>query len=764
MASADDDNWSAIFRGQLEAPATGNLQICAKSSDDVAVLVAGVSRINATGAYDDCSATFPVTEGTKYDLELRFRELTGDAALSLSWQMAGAGGFARYIVPSARLTPPAGWTPPTHGLTASYYDTDDFNRTLPTGAPTRATTRIEQNADLDWDDYRPEFSSALTSSDDFTSRLTGQLEVSCSGMYEFEVAGSDGGRLWLDGVRVVHLWTKGMQRGAQWLDQGRHDLKLDHRAGTGSANLNLRWKSECMGITSFTPIPNANLYPTGDQGQGGYVLAGGDNGNDQSYFVWETPTTPGSPAIDVTDQSAGRWGLGATVMMVPSFAPDGSKLVFVDGDSAGGNGWRKGLSTFSFDQAAQIFKDRKTIVSTWPHGDALKWPVFESDSRSVIYQATVAADMCCRKSSWAKYGFMGPTNYFEDPGRLFSVDTQAASPAAVELTNLNRGERPLDRNKSYQATMLPQAAGGYRWAVFTSTRPYGNTLNLAGQQDFSDTTAYAPITDYTKLQSMLWVAAVDDAPSGATDRSHPAFFLPNQNFNEDPTNGYLNERAYWVAEACRAPGNGAASACDVDEDCCGGGAGTAVCRVDAPATFPPTRHCFDLPTAGSCAPTDAACVSTDECCTGDVCIDGSCTKPPAFSKYAPANFERIYASNCVPGQKVDWTFLDYKARVPAVGGVIEFYAESSDDPATFQRLPRYPATVSLSGVALLGVQNAPGDLNAWTRITLDQPLSTANVVERKYLKITMRFAPNQAGVAAPLLTDWRQSFSCPPGE
>jgi hypothetical protein len=762
MPSRDNDNWSAVFTGQIQAPATGNLALCATSSDEVSVSAGGTVRLTATGVSDGCSVPFPVTEGAKYDLRVTFKELVQDARLTLSWAMDGV--FARETVPSERLTPPVGWTPPTNGLTVTYYDRDDYNATLETGAKVYATTRIEPNADLRWIDYRPEFSSALTESDTFASRFTGRVEAPCTGVYELEVNGDDGGRLWLDDQRVVNLRADGTQQGAIWLDAGLHDLKLDHRQGSGGSFISLRWRAACMNTTSFTAIPNANLYPTGDRGTAGFTMAGGDNGNDTGYFVWKTPAAAGNASADVTGESPGRWGLGSSVMMVPSFAPDASKLVFVDGDSAGGNGWRKGLSTFDFDQAGKVFKNRKTIVSTWPRGDVMKWPVFESDSRSVIYQATVPADMCCRKTNWTKYGFMGPSNYFEDPGRLFSVDSQAASPAPVELAKLNQGERALDRNKSYQPTMLPQAAGGYRWAVFTSTRPYGNTLNLQGQQDFSNTSAYTHISEYGKLQSMLWVAAVDDAPSAGVDRSHPAFFLPNQNFSEVASTRYVNERAFWVAEACRPAGNTTASTCEVDEDCCGGTAGEAACRIDSPVSVPPTRHCFKRPNAGSCVMTGNACVVTDECCEGTVCDDGTCVKPPGFAKYAPANFERVYESNCESGTLADWTFFDLKASVPETGGKIEVYAESSDSPTGFQTLPAYPAAIDLEGVALIGTEEPPGKAPDFRRFPMDAALLAGKVVERRYLKITLRLVPSQSGIAAPVVMEFRQSFSCPPGE
>jgi hypothetical protein len=116
------------------------------------------------------------------------------------------------------------------------------------------------------------------------------------------------------------------------------------------------------------------------------------------------------------------------------------------------------------------------------------------------------------------------------------------------------------------------------------------------------------------------------------------------------------------------------------------------------------------------------------------------------------------------GQTPNWTLFEYKASVPDVGGAIEFYAESSDSPTSFNTLPAAPTGVNIDGVTLLGTEPPPGDLTKWSQVPLDAKLAAAKIVDRKYLKITMRLIPNQSRLAAPVLTEFRQSFSCPPGE
>ncbi|HEX7668352.1 MAG TPA: hypothetical protein VF395_02155, partial [Polyangiaceae bacterium] len=431
-----------------------------------------------------------------------------------------------------------------------------------------------------------------------------------------------------------------------------------------------------------------------------------------------------------------NWGLGNAVMMVPAFSPDGKKLVFIDGDDAAGSGWRKGLSMWDFDQTAKHFSNRATIRNTWSLGDVMKWPVWESDSRSVIFQTSTPTELC---SCSTTYGNMAPTNYYGTPGTLWSVDSTGGAPA-VQLTNLNTGERPADANKSYQPTMLPISVGGYRWAVFTSTRPYGNTLNPPG-------------IDRSCTASQLWVSAVDDSPSGATDRSHPAFWLPNQNIGTPAQPSYINERGYWVKGPCKPSTSiGPESACLTNDDCCGAPT-TAACRIDQPATAPPTRHCIPV-NPNVCVADGGSCGTDIDCCgfPSTHCNAGLCQPPAPIPAFVPGAFTRDYFGDCPAQTSPVWRFFDWQTVTPSDTKIV-FTAQTATTAAGLAAATSVP----------LGVAAGPTTAG-WVGENVEDALERGTEVSQLYLRITMSMQPSTDHVSTPTIVKWRQSYSCVPSQ
>ena len=290
--------------------------------------------------------------------------------------------------------------------------------------------------------------------------------------------------------------------------------------------------------------------------------------------------------------------------LMPSFSPDGTRLVFNDFalDKA------TGLATMNYDTA----RDRATEYSPLipgSSGDTTRpaFPAFLPDNAAVIYSRTasptftpslVEAALSTGTGQIAATGTASSatqnSHVMFPTSDLYIVDVESKqetvlanamgfeSPAAFKdasKTYLPFGAEDLHAN--YQPTVLPVALGGYYWVFFDSRRHFGNL----------------------GLQRQLWVAAIDVHTDGhyTLDPSHPPFYVPGQGF------GANNHRAFAALAACKND----AEPCTSGIDCCAGACGDGVCAPPPP---------------GMCAHREERCTTQGDCCSdADACIAGFCS-------------------------------------------------------------------------------------------------------------------------------------------
>lgn len=317
---------------------------------------------------------------------------------------------------------------------------------------------------------------------------------------------------------------------------------------------------------------------------------------------WKTPATPdaGQPLgdpITITGSNIKTY--------VPSFSPDGTKLVYVNADSANGTPSQSvGVMNVAV-QANGIDLSTPTTIydSTKAGGNPMnqytRVPMFLPDSKNIVFQQT---------DDTAYGGFNGMLPNYTDtgaytPGALYTLHQNVdGSYTSIALAAANTGSKPEFSTANYEPKPLPVQAGGYYWVVFTSIRSDG--LNGPAIKK-------------------LWITAISPGAPAGSDPSHPPFLVTNQSII--PTQHC--ERGYWSVEPCHDDGQ----SCATGDDCCNG-----FCRPSVDGD-PSSPFVCKKPTTVTCANDGDRCRAghSEDCCgaaSGEQCIGslngfGTCGLP-----------------------------------------------------------------------------------------------------------------------------------------
>jgi hypothetical protein len=423
-----------------------------------------------------------------------------------------------------------------------------------------------------------------------------QLTDSLTGLVTVEVQRYDGVNAYLPETRTWNLSTANLRGAIYYWEVNNGDIVRISPGDTAPQTFLKKQPGQCVACHSVSRDGSTIVASIGG-GASPWSLYDANSGDalytteapsgfqaispEGEYVVWRqwtddtlAPTSMVLSLANSTDALAYLESPGGTPTH-PAWSPDGNSVAF--GVRTDGNGLDFTQSTLwlaDVDVTTPSFSNLRQIVGNDPTRPTLTYPTFSPDSQWIAFMR--ATQSRTRGAS----------------GELWMTSVDGATQFLLEAANGVDAIPPAQQHLGFEPTFSPVSSGGYFWIVFVSERTYGNLLT----DEAVDT-----------RRKQLWVTAIDAVPTPGEDPSHPAFWLPGQELDNQ------NMRGNWALSPCKGLG----AACEAGYECCEG-----FCIWDE-ATG---QNVCGEPQA--CAQLEDACETAADCCDENaVCVGGFCSEP-----------------------------------------------------------------------------------------------------------------------------------------
>ena len=189
-ATIGNDTFSVRWSGEVESQFTETYSFIVNGSDGARLWVNGQLLIDEfeSGSLSNETATIDLIAGRRYDIQLEYRENTGNASISLEWS---SESLAREVIPSSRL-----YASDRGSITSERWNgiTGDDIADLTSDA---SFPNTPDSASL-----LSDFETPTNTANNFGRRVHGYVHAPRTGPYTFYISGDQAAELWLSNTEL----------------------------------------------------------------------------------------------------------------------------------------------------------------------------------------------------------------------------------------------------------------------------------------------------------------------------------------------------------------------------------------------------------------------------------------------------------------------------------------------------------------------------------------------------------------------------------